>query len=337
MELKFSFYDEENNEEWDKFILNKSMNGLFLQTRKFINYHEQGKFKDCSVCIRNGNELVAVILACEILVDGEKCFFAHKGTTFGGISISKNIYTASAINELVSGLILFLEKSGFEKIYLKMVPDLYQKNNTNLLDYFLYKYNFNSYNELNYFIDLKNLKTPEDILSNFTSSKRRDYRYSLKNNLRFAKLETKEEIASYYEILLLNLKKLNLKPVHSLEDLLDLKFNRFNQEIEFYGVFLEDKMIAGTMLFYFNDNIIHTQYLSSNEEYLNYFPMDFLIYNLLKVSVEKNKEIFSFGICTEDQGRYLNLGLSRFKEGFGTQFCINRSFELEINEKDNLR
>ena len=32
-------------------------------------------------------------------------------------------------------------------------------------------------------------------------------------------------------------------------------------------------------------------------------------------------------ICTEDQGRYLNLGLPRVKEGFGTEFCVNRSYE----------
>ena len=38
-------------------------------------------------------------------------------------------------------------------------------------------------------------------------------------------------------------------------------------------------------------------------------------------------ETFTFGICTEDQGRYLNLGLSRFKEGFGTEFRINRTYE----------
>ena len=60
------------------------------------------------------------------------------------------------------------------------------------------------------------------------------------------------------------------------------------------------------------------------------FPMDFLIYNLIDTAVKKDMEIFTFGICTEDQGRYLNLGLSRFKEGFGTKFCINRSYEKFI-------
>ncbi len=325
MSLSFSFYNNLEEKEWDKFVLEKSINGTFLQTRKFINYHAANKFKDASVCVRKGNELVATILACETTEDGLKTFFAHKGTTFGGITVSKIVYSASMIDELTNGLIDFLKQNGFEKIFIKIVPNIYQKSNSELIDYFLVKNNFYCYNELNYYLNLNNYR--QDILSCFTANKRRDYKYSLKNDLQFKELTTKEEIKEYYNVLTKNLEKLGATAVHTYEDLLDLKFNRFNNEIEFYGVFLNNKIIAGSMLFYFNNNIVHTQYLSSLEEYLNIFPMDFLIYNLIKVSLEKNKEIFSFGICTENRGRYLNLGLSRFKEGFGTEFCINRSYE----------
>lgn len=333
MALEFSFYSKENENEWDKFVLTKSMNGIFIQTRKFINYHKDGKFKDCSILVRKGNELVAVVLACKIIDEGEKVFFSHRGTTFGGIIVSKNVYSTSYVDEIFKSLVEFLRDNGFEKAYFKTIPDIYQKQNTDLLDYFFYKYDSKIFNELNYYIDIQNFSNGEDILLNFTSNKRRDYRYSLKNNLRFEKLVTKEQIKEYYGVLLANLKKLGLNPVHSLEDLFDLKFNRFENEIEFYGVYADDKMIAGSMLFYFNDDIVHTQYLSSDENYLTYFPMDFLIYNLINVAVSRKKKIFSFGICTEDQGRYLNFGLSRFKEGFGTKFCINKSYEIKLKEE----
>lgn len=36
---------------------------------------------------------------------------------------------------------------------------------------------------------------------------------------------------------------------------------------------------------------------------------------------------FTFGICTEDRGKYLNMGLSRFKEGFGADYCLNLTYE----------
>ena len=328
MDLKYLFYNETMEEKWDTFVEHKSMNGTFLQTRKFINYHPEARFKDCSVCIFKGNELVAVVLACEIEDNNKKIFFAHKGTTFGGITISKSIYTASAIDQMMQGLLQFIKENGYEKIYVKMVPELYQRENTNLLDYFLYKYDFSCVNELNYYLKLE--KYVGDIASQFSASKRRDYKYSLRNNLEFRLLEQKNEISDYYNVLLMNLKKLNLRPVHTLEDLYDLKYNRFSEKIEFWGVYYENRIIAGSMLFYFSNDIVHTQYLSSDESYLKMFPMDFLIYNLIDMAITKNKKIFTFGICTENQGKYLNLGLSRFKEGFGTEFCINRSYEKDL-------
>lgn len=319
-------YYQGNEEEWDRFVLQNSMNGLFLETRKFINYHPKGKFKDCSICIRKGNQLVGVILGCEIN-DPEKTLFAHKGTTFGGLTVSSQIYNAQRMDEVFSVLEEFLRNQGFKKVYLKMVPGIYQKEDCSLVDYFLYKKQFHAYSELNFYIDLRNIS--EDITMSFSSSKRRDYRYSLKNNLQFRKLNTREEIAEYYEVLQMNLQKLSLPSVHSLNDLYDLALNRFPKRVEFYGVFFENMIIAGSMLFLLSDDVIHTQYLSSNADYLDLFPMDFLIGNLIEHSVQKGYKTFSFGICTEDQGRYLNFGLSRFKEGFGAEYCINYSYEKE--------
>lgn len=329
MALHIQYYQADEAQEWDDFVLNKSMNGTFLQTRKFIEYHAPGKFQDRSLCVRKGNELVAALLACEINDDGLRTFFAHKGSTYGGICISKKIYSATAVSELMELLETFLRAEGFEKVYLKMVPPIFQRENTDLLDYFLYKQGFFCYNELNYYMHLDRYQ--QDVLSQFSSSKRRDYRYSLHNDLRFQKLETPEEISAFYDVLQLNLKKLNLPSVHSLEDLQDLYFHRFPSSIAFYGVFWEDQLIAGSMLFLFGEDIVHTQYLSSDEAYLKLYPMDFLIGNLIQLAVDQDKRLFTFGICTENQGRYLNLGLSRFKEGFGTEFCINRSYEKVLS------
>lgn len=328
MALTVQYYDASMAEKWDDFVLNKSMNGTFLQTRRFISYHPAGRFTDRSLCVMKGSELMATILGCELMDEGKRTFFAHKGTTFGGITLCDKVYSASSVSELMEQVEAFLKAEGFEKIYLKMVPGVYQKENTDLLDYFLYKNGFTCYSELNYYMHLDRYR--EDVVAQFSSSKRRDYRYSLKNDLQFRQLHSREEIAGFYEVLKLNLAKLGLSAVHSLEDLYDLKFNRFDDKIQFYGVYLGEQMIAGSMIFLFDGRIFHTQYLSSDEQYLKMFPMDFLICNLIEQAVAQNMELFSFGICTEDQGRYLNLGLSRFKEGFGTEFCINRSYEKEI-------
>lgn len=311
--------------QWDDFVLKESINGTFLQTRRFIQYHPENRFIDHSLVIYKGNTIVACILACELKEAAGKRFFSHKGTSYGGIVVSPNIYNASGISVLMDIFEEYLRSEGFHSVYLKMTPSIFSRGGVDLLDYFLYQRGYIQYNELNYYMRLERYQ--EDILSQFSSSKRRDFRYSLKNDLTFKELTTPEAIKDFYGVLQLNLEKLGLTSVHTYNELLELKQERFNKNIEFYGVYKGEQIIAGSMIFLFDDRIMHTQYLSSDEKYLEYFPMDFLIYNLISLAVSREFKTFTFGICTEEQGRYLNLGLSRFKEGFGTEYCLNKSFE----------
>lgn len=328
MSLTVRPYTENKELLWDKFVMEESMNGTFLQTRKFINYHAPGKFRDCSMMFYKGETLVAVILACEIEVDGEKVFFSHKGTTFGGIIISNGIYSSTAVVELMDVFENELVLKGYNKCYLKMTPEIFQKSNTVLLEYILYQRGFLQYSELNFYMSLERYE--KDILLGFSSGKRRDYRYSLRNNLIFRELESKDDILQFYEVLQSNLKKLSLCSVHSYEDLIQLKFERFPKEILFYGVYLKDKLIAGSMIFIFGGEVFHTQYLSSDEQYLKCFPMEFLVYHLIEQALERGMKKFTFGICTENQGKKLNAGLARFKEGFGAGYALNKSFEKHM-------
>ena len=160
---------------------------------------------------------------------------------------------------------------------------------------------------------------------NFKSKTRNLYRTSLKNNLELKSLTTKEEIADFYAILCKSLEKYETKPVHSLDELYELYFDRLSNVIRFYGVYSEGKMISGSMVFIIN-NVFHTQYLAADPEYLYLKPMDFMDGSLIILAHDEGFKFFSFGISTEDHGHYLNENLAKFKEGFGTQFYINKSF-----------
>lgn len=317
-------YTSEYEEKWDHFVLEKSMNGTFLQTRRFINYHPEDRFQDASIMIFKGNDLVAAVLGCIADIDNKKYYFSHRGTTFGGYTVSKQVYSVSGISEIMDMTEEYIKSLGVEAIYFKQTAAIFHKENADLLDYFLYQKGYKEYSELNFLMHLDRYK--EDVLSQFSSGKRRDFRYGEKNGLEYREL-TKEEIPDFHRILTMNHDRLNLPTIHSIEDLLDLKYNRFPERIEFYGVFLEGKMIAASMIFKFGEGVYHTQYLCSDDEYLKLYPMDYLIGNLIKTAVAQDMRVFTFGICTEDQGRYINMGLSRFKEGFGAEYCINKSFE----------
>lgn len=63
-------YTEEQQERWDRFVMEQSANGTFLQTRRFLNYHPTGRFRDDSRMIFHKQELVAVCPAADGLIDG---------------------------------------------------------------------------------------------------------------------------------------------------------------------------------------------------------------------------------------------------------------------------
>ena len=78
-------YDPSWDERWDRFVMKGSMNGTFLQTRRFLNYHPRGRFEDASLMVLDGQELVAVCPAAAQMVGGSAMLRSHPGRTFGGL------------------------------------------------------------------------------------------------------------------------------------------------------------------------------------------------------------------------------------------------------------
>lgn len=81
------------------------------------------------------------------------------------------------------------------------------------------------------------------------------------------------------------------------------------------------------MMFYFNKvNVAHTQYLCALPEYDGLSPMSFLYYSLIKEMKIRGYKKLTWGIVTEEQGKYLNMGLANSKEAFGGEYSINRIY-----------
>lgn len=321
-------YTDKYQQRWDQFVLEKSMNGTFLQTKNFLNYHPEGRFQDASVLILQGSTIVAVIPACDMVEGGKRCFFSHPGSTFGGIVIGNDKYNISMMEELFPCLEDYLRAEGFERAIMKGTSDIFSNKWNDLLDYYFFKNGWQTYSELSFYINCETL--PDDIISGFTAGRRRDYRYSLKHDLIFKKLEEDSQIEDFYGVLCNNLKKHGVFPVHTLDELLEFKHDRLKEYVDFYGVYLGDKMVAGSMVFCFGSKVFHTQYLAMDAEYSNIFPMNFLDYHLIRTAKENGFKIFSFGISTEDHGKVLNTTLAQFKEGFGCEYSVNKSYTKEL-------
>ena len=329
MELKIKKYENNLKEKWDDFVLNDSINGTFLQSRNFLEYHGN-RFKDTSLIIYKGEgAIVAVVPACSVIEDNKKIFYSHCGSTFGGIIVGKSFNNIKHMDAILDILEEYLESEKYNLAVMKNTTQIFSTGNIELLSYFLIQRGYHSYCELTSYIDF--VEYNKDICSNFTKGKRRDYRYSLKQGLEFIRINDDKELEEFYDTLQENLQKHEKKPVHSLEELLEFKNKRLQNIVEFYGVVWEGKIVAGSMVFNFQDRVFHTQYLASKQQYPHLFLMTFLIANLINEAAKRKFRYFSFGISTEEHGKILNKYLAQFKEEFGAQNGLNVTFIKEYD------
>jgi len=333
MELRIEPYREEERqrERWDDFVMRESVNGTFIQTRHFYNYHPAGRFEDCSLWILDGERIAAVIPACRVQKEGEQGWIlhSHRGGTFGGVVLGEAYYNVSSVGGVLTALDSWMtEQPGLAKVILKQTPALYARRDMALLEYELYHHGYQQEEELNLHVPCERL--PEDPLEAMSSSCRRNVRKAEKAGLIFRPMETEAELAAFYELLKISLAKHHLKPVHTLAELSDFRQNRLKGIALFHGVFLGDVMMAGSMCFHY-EGVLHAQYLSTAPEYQKYDPLYLLDASLIRLARDQGDRAFSFGVATEHGGMVLNQGLAEFKERFASDYSVFRTHIRSLN------
>ena len=327
MEFSYRYYQEEDKSKWDNFVLKESVNGTFLQTKNFLDYHPKGRFSDCSVLIFHKGNLIGVVPACIEEDQTYKIFSSHKGSTFGGIVLHEKYYSAQYLYEIINGLEFFLKREGFSKILLKITPDLFSSKTSGLFEYFFANNSYDSFEEISTYIDFEHYK--KDIPMNFTSRRKRALKSGLKTGMRFKEITSRDGIGEFYNILCDNLKRYDTIPVHTIEELFEFKEKRLSNIVQFWGVYLGEHMVAGSMTFDFG-RVLHTQYLAAKRDDFCPNAMTVLYYYLIDYAFMSGYSKLSWGIATEDSGKILNKNLLTFKESFGSDFGINRTFYKTI-------
>lgn len=319
-------YEPSMEDRWDSFVLNNAYNGTFLQTRNFLNYHPVERFNDSSLVIFKGESEIAAVVPASV-IEGEegKIFLSHPGSTFGGLVIGESLYSIRNVGSMLDVLEEYLRDGGFSGARLKQSSQIFSAKSNDLLEYLFFQRGWNESKEISFVIDFN--EYDPDVLSNFTSSRRRDFRYAAKNDLTFRELASDEEIESFYGLLCDNLQKYDAIPVHTLAELMEFKNSRLTENVAFYGVFAGDTLVAASMVFLFRNQVFHTQYLSASPDHLDLFPSNYLDTKLIEHARDAGFRFFSFGISTEENGKNLNESLAIFKEGFGTSYSNNKAFE----------
>lgn len=322
-------YTERNRQEWENFVLNESCNGTFLQSRNFLNYHPKDKYIDCSLMFYDKQKLVAVCPACVEEKKGEKIFYSHAGSTYGGLVISADIMRAEKMLLLLDTFENSLKMNGFTSCILKQSNSLMCTEKMDLFEFCMYYRKYIEYKELDIYVDFEKLDK-ENVIGGFSKLKKRLTKKCMEAGMRIRELTDRDDIGRLLNILTENLNKYGLKPYHTLEDLLDLK-KRFPEEIQFWGCEYEERIVAISMVFLFRQaGCVHTHYLAADSEYNKLSPMTFIYYKMIDLYKDKGYKSLSWGITTEHFGVEINSNLTNTKEEFGGRHNVVKIYEKKL-------
>ena len=305
---------EKEKKKTDEFILKESVNGEFINTCLFLDYHPSGRFVDDSIVVweTNSGAVVGCMMAAQT-EEGE--VVSHPGTTFAGpvVDSKSDIQT----KEEILGVILHYYESKYKKIELKLLPGCYSLQPNDTLSYFLLRrgYIFGM-TALANIVNLTKIKEDEEIMHLFTSGRRNHVKKAIKEK-RFYFKEEREVVPKVWMHMNENLAtKFHSSTTHTLNEINDLRERFPDRILPFYVYTNEQEYGAFALVFCFK-NVFHTQYLDVNYKLSSSYPNLYLIYMLMKEACARKYSFISFGASTENRGQSVNYGLYHYKNGYG--------------------
>lgn len=312
--IRYCAYWKDN---WDAFIDN-SKNGTFLFKRDYMDYHSD-RFCDHSLIFLSKNSILAVLPA----TSAGHTFSSHAGLTYGGLVMARGI-TAIDVLEILRMIVHYLIDNEFSTFIYKPVPHIYHLIPAEEDLYALFRYKASLVAR-----GLSSAIYQKDRLK-FRNIRRHGIKKALKNKVY---VEQSSDLLAFWQILSANLAlRHGLSPVHTVEEI-ELLASRFPEEIKLFVAKVDQKVIAGVVV-YVAKTVAHSQYIAASPEGRELCALD-LIFDHLIHNVYSESRYFDFGISTEHDGQYLNESLAYQKEGFGGRAVCYDRYELSLPLKDD--
>lgn len=318
-------YKSVNKEEWDKFI-DISNNGTMFHKQKFLDYHEEGKFDFYHLMFRKNNELIAVLPGG--ITDNGKTFWSPVGASYGSL-ITKDIHYSLSL-ELIDALMNFSRDKGFNDIYLIPPPIIYNKVYNQHIEYSMLYRRFDfEYSYISHAIDLK---IGKDFLNYFDKTSRKTIHKILRENK--ITIKDSDDYNSFYDILIKNKAKHDIKPTHNLDDLLELK-ELVPENLKLKLVYYNGKPIAGTLLFLCNEKVVLCFYNMLLYEYEHLKPIYLVMYETVRWALENGYEWVDIGVSQDTKAEdpmTPSISLIDFKERFFARGLLRSTFHYKFND-----
>jgi len=220
----------------------------------------------------------------------------------------------------MESLKFYAKENGIQEIFYKCIPSIYSGGTGQEDMYALLHTGFNLWRrDINTVVDLRN-----DI--QLRKDKRRN---SNKGSRLELQIVEQSDYSTYWSILEGILQKHhNAKPTHTLGEMEQLA-NSFPKNIKHYLMKDASGQPIGGIVLFINGKIVHTQYMSVNDQGRKIGALDYLIVQLME-EYKSSHDYFSFGISTEENGQVLNEGLIFQKEGFGGTGVVHDFYKIKL-------
>lgn len=317
MGIRIEKYNSRYFDEWNAFNAS-AKTSLFMFDRNYMEYHSN-RYKDHSLLFYNDDRLVSILPANE----KNHVLYSHGGLTYGGFITNNRMNQVLMLN-CFNALSKYCCMHNIVKIIYKAIPYIYDSNPAGEDRYALFREGARIIiTEPSTVMCLRNPIKMEKL-------RRRQINKARKNGVVVKKSSTKEEFDKYMEIVNEVLGKYHqTKAVHTADEIFSL-YSSFPENIHLYSAWYNREMVAGSVIFEY-DNMIHTQYLASNDTGRSLGALDITIKTIID-RYSSTKKYLDFGKSTENEGMYLNEGLIFQKEGFGGRTVTYDTYEWNIAE-----
>lgn len=313
-------YTPADAEAWDSFVEASPM-GTWMQTRRFLSYHGE-RFQDRSIILINTKKQWEGILPAAVDPKDAKRVVSHPGLSYGGL-IHHGELRGEKMLIALQEVARHYQSAGFNALRYKATPTFYHQQPSQDDLYALFRLNAHRYRcDITSLIDLRHRPKP-------CYSLKRALQQAEKSKINVSETENAEDIEALWLILEDNLqRKHGASPVHTLQEILLLK-SLFPDAIRFVVARKENEIVAGFVLFVM-PMTLHMQYSAASEVGYETYALNPVAEYAIALASTLGCRYFDFGISTENDGRFLNQGLYRFKGKFGSGSALHEFFDLPL-------
>jgi hypothetical protein len=306
-------YHKKHKEQWNEFV-RKSKNGSFLFDRNYMDYHAD-RFEDCSLFFYDERDRIAGLLPASRQGDTA---VSHGGLTYGGVVCDASMKAATMLR-IFEVMVEAFCLEGITRLVYKPVPHIFHRYPAEEDLYALYKGGARLTRR-----DASSvLFLPERLP--FSKGKREGVRKALRNGVR---VELSCDFAAFFEMgRQIMIHKYKREPVHTAAEMALLQA-RFPDAINLQAAYRNEQMLAGAIT-YTCPPSLHIQYMYSLSDGQQIGALDLVLDHIINHRVDGLRYL-SFGVSTEDDGRYLNEGLIHQKELFGARTVVHDFYEIDI-------